>query len=302
MELRSLPTKENYLGLPPEWSDVAQSQVVLIPIPYERSSSYLWGSARGPAEIIAASRSLELYDEELGLEVFRAAGGIATLSPSTLEMDVAPAALADSSAALVRALLEDGKFVVTLGGEHTSVLGAVRAHAEKFENVTVLQLDAHADLRQQYEGDPYSHACVMARVTDLHHDVMQIGLRSLCKEEAEAVSGRQDRIVPARLMRESEGAWAEPVLAQLAENVYLTIDCDYFDPSIMPAVGTPEPGGMLWDETLKFLRTLSRARRVVGFDVSELRPIPDVVAPNVLAAKLIHKLLGYLFSPADAPR
>ncbi len=280
---------ENFLGLPPEESSFASARVVILPVPYEATVSWGGGTRFGPRALLHASRFVELYDHELDTEPYKV--GIHTL-PELLLTAANPGAALEELRRVVEILLEDGKFVILLGGEHTVSAAPVLAHAERLkpEPLSVLQLDAHADLRAQYQGTPYSHACVMHRV---HREVklVPVGIRSLTAEERDLM--RQEKI-PAVFGHELyQPDWIDRVIRSLGPKVYITIDVDFFDPSVMPATGTPEPGGGTWQPTLALLERVFRERRVVGCDVVELAPIPGQPHPDFLAAKLVYKLVGF---------
>jgi agmatinase len=293
----SLQVREEEFGLPfsfggllPEDSAFATAQVVVLPIPYEQTTTYGTGTKAGPQALIAASRHMELYDEELDYEVYRV--GIHTLRE--LEPDArGPEAMLERITRVTRELLRQGKFVVGLGGEHTVTVGLVRAFAERFAGLSVLQFDAHADLREAYQGTPLNHACVMRRVSELVPSV-QVGIRSLSREEAEWVKQRGLRLFYASQVVGRPEA-AATIVDALTDQVYITICLDGLDPAIMPAVGTPEPGGLGWYDVLRIVRRVAETRHIVGFDVVELFPIPGNVAPDFLAAKLVYKVLGYRF-------
>lgn len=277
-------------GLLPEDSAFAQARVVILPIPYEQTTTYGTGTKEGPQALIAASRHMELYDEELDYEVYQV--GIHTLRE--LEPTASgPKAMLDRITEVTGELLDHGKVVVGLGGEHTISFGLVRAYAERFPGLSVLQFDAHTDLRDTYQGTPYNHASVLRRISEIVPAV-QVGIRSLSREEATWVKARN-----ARLFYASEVVGSPSIAAAISEaltdQVYITICLDGFDPSIMPAVGTPEPGGLGWYDVLRIVRRVAETRHIVGFDVVELFPMPGNVAPDFLAAKLVYKVLGYRF-------
>lgn len=291
-------TETAFLGLDPEWRSPERARAVILPLPYEATTSYLKGTARAPAAILDASQYLELYDEELDVEIFRLSEGIATLSPLVFDGLRDAAAVEAVRRSVVQLLLQD-KTVVSLGGEHTIAIGAAQAHTERYGELSILHLDAHSDLRQVYEGNPYSHGCSMARIYDFNRNIVQVGIRSQGKEEAEFIKERRIATFYALDLRRGRygpaDAWQSTVIERLKESVYLTLDCDFFDPSLIPALGTPEPGGFGWDETIAFLRKLSQERRIVGFDINELSPSPPSTHSEFIVAKLIYKLLGYLF-------
>ena len=280
----------NFLGLPGEHSGFEQSAVALLPVPYEATVSWMSGTRHGPGAIIDASHYLELYDHELDLEPYTV--GIHTL-PELLLPSTGPGAALPLLRTAVDVLLDRDKFVVMLGGEHSLSSPPILAHADRLrdgERLTVLQLDAHTDLRSEYDGTPYSHACVMHRVLD-RVDLVPVGIRSMTATER-AVT--RDRAIPITFAHElGDPGWIDRVVDALGETVYITFDVDYFDPGIMPSTGTPEPGGGAWYPTLELLERVFRERAVIGCDVVELSPIPGLVAPNLLAAKLVYKLIGF---------
>jgi agmatinase len=275
-------------GLLPEESAFDRAQVVILPIPYEQTTTYGTGTKEGPQAIIAASRHMELYDEELDFEAFRL--GIHTLREIETVAS-GPQAMLERITEVARDLLRHGKFVIGLGGEHTISFGLVRAFAERFPGLSVLQFDAHADLRDTYQGTPYNHASVLRRISELVPAV-QVGIRSLSREEAEWVKARGKKLFYAAEVLTSPTIATE-ISDALTDDVYITICLDGLDPSIMPAVGTPEPGGLGWYDVLRIVRRVAETRHVVGFDVVELFPMPGNIAPDFLAAKLVYKVLGY---------
>jgi agmatinase len=291
----------NFLGLPDEWSGLERSRVVILPLPYEHTTSYGKGTVRGPEEILKASRYLELYDEELDSEAYRSTNGIATCPSINFGPDCVDSEAVEAIRAGVSALIGQGKFVVCIGGEHTVAVGAAQAHTQFFDDLTVLQLDAHSDLRQEYEENPYSHATVMARIYDFNRNIVQVGIRSQSAEEATFIKDNSINTfydAGIRLGRYDRGKknWQDAVIGCLTGKVYITIDCDFFDPALMPAVGTPEPGGFGWHETVDFLRRIAENRQIVGFDVNELAPVPTLFHPQFIVSKLIYKLIGCVFS------
>jgi agmatinase len=292
----TLNLPDNFLALPEEWSDFDRSNAVILPLPYEHTTSYGTGTAAGPEAILDASHNLELYDEELDSEIFKLSNGIATLEP--LDFSGIDETAVEEIRKKVKDLIIRGKTVVCVGGEHTIAVGAARAYTEEIPELSILQLDAHSDLRDEYEGNRYSHASVMARIFEFNQNIVQLGIRSQCAVEADFIRKHQVKTFFDYGISQGiyGGDWKEAVISSLKENVYITIDCDFFDPALMPAVGTPEPGGPGWHETMSFLRLLSQRRRIAGFDVNELSPIPGLVHPQFMAAKLIYKLIGYVFA------
>jgi agmatinase len=259
--------------------------VVILPVPYDSTASGWVGAREGPAAIIDASENMELFDIGTGREPYRA--GIHTL-PELAAHAGGPEAMVARIEEVVAELLDDGRFVVTLGGEHTVAVGALRAHARCTPGLSVLAFDAHADLRDRYTDTPYSHACTLRRALECA-PVVQVGLRSAEREEHEFI---RERGLPFYSPRQWRAAGPESIAAQLAEDVYITIDLDAFDPSQVAAVGTPEPGGLLWDEVSELLETVARQRRIIGFDVTELAPSLGPRANAQLAAKLTYRLIG----------
>jgi agmatinase len=284
---------ENFGGLPDEHSQYATSRAVIFPVPLERTTSYEHGTRNGPAAILAASRNMELYDEELELEPYKEIG-IHTLPA----IDTADGTLDEVITEIFTAqlgLLEDDKFTVALGGEHSLTPPLVSASAKKFKNLSVLQIDAHADLRDEYQGNPASHACAMRRVVEVCPAV-QVGIRSLSVEEAQAIPHLRTSVYWAKdIARAPMKSWIAKVLSDLSPNVYLTIDLDGFDPAFVPATGTPEPGGLDWMQVTSLIRAVADHKKIVGMDVVELLPQPGDHASDFLAAKLVYKCLGYIF-------
>jgi len=284
-----------FCGTTPTTTDFDRARVVILPAPLDRTTSYVPGTRNGPHEILTASTHMELWDEETEVDVHSI--GIFTLP----EMEF-PFATMDEVMQEIRRVANElvvrDKFPVVLGGEHSVTGPVVAAMASRYPGLSVLQLAAHADLRESYMGTPHNHACVMRRVLE-YARATQVGIRSLSPEEAAAVPTLPTEIFYDFNMRQHED-WIERVVDSLSETVYITIDVDGFDPAIMPATGTPEPGGLTWYEGLTLLRRVIETRRVVGCDIVELSPIPGNVAPNFLCAKLIYKILSYRFGPEVA--
>jgi len=287
----SLPT--NFGLLEPEASAYETSRVAVLPVPFERTTSYGKGTSAGPAAIIRASQSMELYDEELGAEP--SLQGITTLPPFLPEAFDMAEAMAELQAEC-RVHMEKGKFLVTLGGEHSLSQAPIKAAREVFGTsgeIGVVQFDAHADLREEFEGTPYSHASVMKRVVDAGIPTLAVGIRSLSAPEAEVVRSKSLPVIWGHQLDRAADLFPK-LLEKLPETIYLTFDIDYFDPSLVPATGTPEPGGGLWYPTLGLLRHLFATKTVVSMDLIELAPLGHQPASDFLAAKLIYKCLGYL--------
>jgi agmatinase len=278
-------------GAMPHAPSFDDARVVILPVPVDRTTSYVGGTRNGPREILQASSHMELWDEELGVDVHRA--GIFTLPEMELPFgELSP--LMDEIRRVAGEILQRDKFLVTLGGEHSITPPVVAAAAARHPGLGVLQIDAHADLRDEYMGTRFNHACAMRRALE-HAPVTQVGVRSLSTEEAAAVSTLNTTIFYDHSMRQEAG-WIGRVVETLPESVYITIDVDGLDPAIMPATGTPEPGGLSWYEALALLRATIERRRVVACDVVELSPLPGVMAPNFLCAKLVYKILTYRFA------
>jgi agmatinase len=278
-------------GTLPTPTDFDHARVVILPVPLDRTTSYVAGTRNGPHEILVASSHMELWDDETRSDV--SAVGIFTLP----EMELPFASLDEVTAEIRRVafeLIRRDKFPVFLGGEHSITGPIVAAMAQKFGDISVLQIDAHADLRDVYMGTPHNHACAMRRALE-HARATQVGIRSMSPEEAAAVPSLPTEIFYDYNMRD-EKDWIDRVVGSLRDTVYVTIDVDGLDPAIMPATGTPEPGGLSWYEALALLRRVFEARNVVGCDVVELSPLPGMVAPNFLCAKLIYKILSYKFA------
>jgi agmatinase len=280
-----METIRNFGGLPEEYSRLADSRVVVLPVPYDMTSTWMKGADKGPEAIIRASGTVELYDIETDSEVYL--HGIFTDEP--VAGDLSPDDMVETVRRRVQDHLANNKFVVLVGGEHSVSIGAIQAHARRFPGMSVLQLDAHADLRDAYEGSRYNHACVMARAKELC-PIVQVGIRSMDISEKPAM--QRDRVFFAENIHDNT-AWIAQVVDKLTEPVYITIDLDAFDPSIMPSTGTPEPGGLRWYDALALLKAVCRQRNVVGLDVVEMCPVPNQWAPDFLAAKLIYKILSY---------
>ena len=281
-------TKMSFAGLPPEQSALETSRILILLVPYEETVTYLRGTRRGPQAIIEASQYLELYDEELDGEPWQA--GIHTLPEVKLEEE--PPRMMEKLANLVAELVSPKRILVTLGGEHSITVGLIRGLKVHYPKLSVLFLDAHADLRDEYEGLKLSHACVARRVYEMA-PIVEVGVRSLSPEEAEFLKREKLPLYYASELKAGRALWGE-VVERLSENVYVSIDLDVFDPSLMPSVGSPEPGGLGWYDTLELLRLVAESKRVIGFDVVELCPIDGLIAPNFLAAKLVYKVIAYI--------
>ena len=278
----------NFLGLPPEFTDYEKAQVAIVPVPFDLTTSWMAGTRRGPKALIEASGYVELYDIETQSEVYLRGvftdKDVEAKSTRTLNKKVHDR---------VASHLAADKFVVTLGGEHSISYGAARAHIEKYSDLSILQLDAHTDRRDEFEGDRFSHACTLRRISELNDDIVSVGIRSLDVTELQYLDKK--KIFYAEDIYHSMD-WVKNVVDLLQPNVYLTFDLDVFDPAIMPSTGTPEPGGLYWYQTLALLKEVCKARNLVGCDVVELSPNEQTKAPDFLAAKLVYKILSYKFA------
>jgi agmatinase len=276
----------NFGGIAPAFTSYKKAAFVVVPVPYDLTSTYQSGSRRGPAAILEASGNMELRQETYRL-------GIHTLPP--LEADArGPAEMVESVRRSIARVAADGKVPIMLGGEHSISFGAVQAMKEVYPEISVLQLDAHADLRDAYQGTPYSHASVARRISGVC-PLIQAGIRSLSAEEAKFLASGYVRSHPADvILGGGGGAWWETVCGDLHGDLYITVDLDVLDPAVMPSTGTPEPGGLAWRDLLCLVREAAKRCRIRGFDVVELAPIPGMVAPDFLAAKLVYRIMGYL--------
>ena len=288
-EYERLATGE-FCGTTPTTTDFEHARVVIFPVPLDRTTSYLPGTRNGPHEILVASSHMELWDEETETDVHSI--GLFTLPEMEFPFSTMEGVVEEIRRVAAEIVSRD-KFPVVLGGEHSITAPVVAAVAAKYPGLSVLQIDAHADLRESYMGTPHNHACAMRRVLE-YARTTQVGVRSLSPEEAAAAPALPTTIFYDYNMRR-HADWIERVVDSLGETVYITIDCDGLDPAIMPAVGTPEPGGLTWHEALGLLRRVIESRRVVGCDIVELCPLPGYVSPNFLCAKLICKILSYRF-------
>lgn len=283
---------KNFGGLPDEYSKFENSKIVILPVPYDGTTTWIKGADKGPDALIEASCNMEIYDIGSDKEVYKV--GIHTADP--VRERRSPEKVAKDVESRINQLIKKKKFPVIIGGEHSVSIGAFKAFADfyKGSDFTILQFDAHADIRQEYEGSKYNHACVMARALELT-PILQVGIRSMSFDERADI--KPERIFYADYILDSNNTtWMYDLLNKLGKNVYITIDLDVFDPSIMPSTGTPEPGGMLWYPMLDLLEKINQKTNIVGFDVVELCPMKYNKAPNFLAAKLVYQLLTYKFS------
>jgi agmatinase len=273
---------------PKKYSDYQNSKIVLLPVPYDETSTWIKGADKGAGAILEASFHMELYDIETDYEVYR--NGIFT-APS-IEENSSPEKMVSTVKKETSRCLKDNKFIAVIGGEHSVSIGSIQAHKEKYQDMGVLQLDAHSDTREKYHGSRYNHACVMARARELC-PIVQVGIRSMDIKEKKKMN--RDRVFFAQDI-DYDDTWMDKAISFLPEDFYLTFDLDALDISIMPSTGTPEPGGLSYRQTLKFLKKAIQEKNLIGFDVVELCPQPNNKSPDMLAAQLIYKILSYKFS------
>jgi agmatinase len=294
----TLKQDKNFLAIDEKYSSLDNSKIVILPAPYEHTTSYGNGAAKGPEEILKASAFVEFYDDEFERELCFEYG-IATLAPLNFNN------LYDRDALnliqnKVQELISLNKFVVTLGGEHTISTAPIAAYFEKYPDMSILHFDAHSDLRDVFENSKYSHACFMARVAEFFPNdrIVQVGIRAQCIEEAKFIKKNKIKTFYASALRKGRHSsfWQSEIVNKLGNEIYITFDLDYFDPAIMPATGTPEPDGFLYNETIEILREIkNEGKKIIGFDVVELAPIPYLHHPNLTAARLIYKILNFAF-------
>ncbi len=279
--------KRTYAGIPEDYSKYTSAKVVILPVPYDGTSTWGKGADKGPEAFLKASENMELYDIESDSEVYKKGIWLdealnCNENPEIMSMQVKQKALG---------FYKDNKLFTMIGGEHSVSIGAIMASAESFDNLSVLQLDAHSDLRPEYNGSQFNHACAVHWASK-NTNLIQVGIRSMDIIEKPFVN--KSKVFYAEDIAERHD-WQQEVIDKLSENVYLTIDLDYFDPSILPSTGTPEPGGMNWYQSLTLLKKLAQQKRIVGFDICELSPNRDNPASDFLAAKMYYKILTYIF-------
>lgn len=279
---------KTYAGIPEEYASAEKSKIVLIPVPYDGTSTWGKGADKGPEAFLKASENMELYDIETDNEVYK--NGI-HLTGSIENLD-SPEVMVEEVHKKVKKYIRRNKLVTIIGGEHSVSIGAIRAFNECYDNLTVLQLDAHTDLRQEYNGSRYNHACALYEANETAN-LVQVGIRSM--DYTETLVMNKDKVFFAHEMV-SDDFWMDSVLDLMSDNVYITFDLDAFDPSILPSTGTPEPGGLFWYETLEFLKKVFREKNVVGFDIVELCPNELDKSSDFLAAKLYYKMLSYKYA------
>ena len=282
---------KTYAGIPEDLAKLEQAKIVLIPVPYDGTSTWQKGADKGPEAFLNASENMELYDIETDTEVYKQGVYLA----EAVTENSSPEAMVDAVHQVTKKYIKKNKFVTIFGGEHSISIGTVRAFNEMFPDLTVLQLDAHADLRESYEGSKCNHACALYEASQTTN-LIQVGIRSMDIIEKTVMD--EEKTYFAHDMAVDDN-WMDSAIDQMTENVFITIDLDAFDPSILPSTGTPEPGGLLWYETLEFLKQVFEEKNVVGFDIVELCPNPKEKSSDFLAAKLYYKMLSYKFKNED---
>lgn len=282
-----MSTNKNYAGIPDEFAQLETAKVVLIPVPYDGTSTWVKGSDKGPDAFLEASENMELYDIETGTQVYEQGVFLANAVTENSSAE----AMVNEVHKTTKEYIKRNKFVTLFGGEHSISIGSIRAFNECFDNLTVLHIDAHADLRASYEGSKYNHACAVHEASQTTN-LIQVGIRSMSASEKTFVD--EEKIFFAHDMVTDE-FWMDKVIDLLTDNVFITFDLDALDPSIMPSTGTPEPGGLFWYETLDFLKQVFKEKNVVGFDMVELCPNQIDKSSDFLAAKLYYKMLSYKF-------
>lgn len=286
-----MKTKQTYAGIPLEYHKLENSKVVLIPVPYDGTSTWGKGADKGPEAFLEASENMELYDIETDSEVYKK--GI-HLTEAVNEQS-SPEAMVEAVHKITKSYIKRNKFVTLFGGEHSISIGSIRAFNECYDNLTVLQIDAHADLRKEYMGSTCNHACAVYEANETTN-LVQVGIRSMDVSEKKVMS--LENVFFAHDIN-NDDFWIDHVIDTLTDNVFITFDLDAFDPSVLSATGTPEPGGLLWYETLALLKSVFQEKNVVGFDIVELCPNPHDNASNFVAAKLYYKMLSYKFDEQE---
>ncbi len=286
-----MKSQNSFLGLTE--NNYKDAEIVIVPVPYEKTVTYGKGASKGPKAIIEASKNLELFDEELNINTSEKIK-IFTLNELNVKNDK-PEAMLNKVRESVKRIVDDKKIPVVLGGEHSISSAPVEILKNKYPGLSVLQLDAHADLRKEHNGEIYSHACVMHRILDLKVPFVQVGIRSVCGEDAAIIKKNNIPVFWAKNIY-NNSSWFKEAISNLSDNVYITIDLDVFDTAIMPSTGTPEPGGLAWYQLVNFLKEAAEQKNIVGFDVVELAPNKGNIAPDFTAAKLVYKLIGYISS------
>ncbi len=290
MTYKKTKIPDNFLGLEKPYSDWDRAKFVVLPVPYEYTTSYVKGTKKGPKAIIEASKHLERFDEEIGFKACKKAG---IYTENTLKLNgLSEGAVQDLVGKSTGKILQTKKIPILLGGEHSISIASVKACKKIYNNLSVLQIDAHGDLRNSYKGTKYSHACVMRRILEICPAV-QVGIRNISEEEY-LFAKRTGQLKKIHFASKFNRASIKKILKQLSKDVYVTIDIDGLDPSIVPATGTPEPGGLGWYQVLDLLKAVAKEKKVVGFDLVELSPVKGLHAADFIAAKLTYKMIGYI--------
>lgn len=284
----------NFGGLEKKYTDYKTAKIVVLPVPYDGTSTYGKGADKGPDAMIASSGYVELYDIETNSEVYKT--GIHTAPSLNITNKTNPEEVNNKIQETAKKFIKDGKFVVMLGGEHSISTGLARALHEKYQNLSVLHFDAHGDTRDSYHGSKYNHACVMARIREFVPSLVQVGIRAIDMEEVENRKKNQHIFFAHEIADSNNTAWMQKAIDQLTDNVFISIDLDVFDPAIMPSTGTPEPGGMWWYQFMTFMNKVIQQKNVVGFDVVELAPVEGSPASDFLAAKMIYQMLSKIYA------
>jgi agmatinase len=297
--MRTLGINSNFLSIEKKYSDFDNSKIAILSAPYEKTTSYGKGTSKGPKEILKASAFVEFYDDEFDRELCNEIG-ITSIYPLNLN-DKTPETALNTIESKVTELLNHQKFVVTVGGEHTISYAPIKAHFIKFPDMSILDFDAHSDLRDKYDDSNFSHACVMKRVCDFFPSIKitQVGIRAQSIEEAHFIKNNHINTFYASKIRTGAYGknWQKTVADSLGKEIYVTFDIDYFDPSLIPATGTPEPDGFMYSETIDIFREIIRQKkRIIGFDVVELAPVKNLHHPNLITARLIYKMLNFAFA------
>jgi len=278
---------KTYAGIPDNYAKLEHAKIVLIPVPYDGTSTWQKGADKGPKAFLEASENMELYDIETDSEVYQQGVYLA----EAVTEDTSPESMVDAVHKATKKYIKKNKFVTIFGGEHSISIGTIRAFNEMFPSLTVLHIDAHADLRKSYDGSSCNHACAVYEASQ-NTNLIQVGIRSMDIKEKSVMD--LDKTYFAHEMA-LDDSWTDSAIDQMTENVFITFDLDAFDPSVLPSTGTPEPGGLLWYETLDFLKQVFAEKNVVGFDIVELCPNPDEKSSDFLAAKLYYKMVSYKF-------
>ncbi|MGC1514162.1 MAG: agmatinase [Maribacter sp.] len=286
-----MSTSKNYAGIPDEFAQLEKSKIILIPVPYDGTSTWGKGADKGPEAFLEASENMEWYDIETDSEVYKQ--GIHLTAPIT--ENGSPEAMVKAVHATTKDFIKRNKFVTLFGGEHSISIGSIRAFNECFDDLTVLHIDAHADVRETYNGSKYNHACAVYEASQTTN-LVQVGIRSMDSIEKTLIDPEKTFFANEML---NDEYWMDKVIEAMTDNVFITFDLDALDPSIMPSTGTPEPGGLFWYETLEFLKQVFEDKNVVGFDMVELAPNKNNISPDFLAAKLYYKMLSYKFAGQD---